>query len=95
MTVNLAQAIHFLAPGAVWVYEDEDYSTIQWLSEDIQKPTKRAVEAEILRLTQVAAAEEAAKLEAEAAVQAAKESALAKLAKLGLTEEEAKAVIGL
>lgn len=95
MIINLAQAIHSLAPGASWVYEDDDYSTIQWLSDDIKKPTKKAVEAEILRLTQVAADKEAAKLEAEAAQQAAKESALAKLAKLGLTQEEAKAVIGL
>lgn len=95
MTVNLADAIHSLAFGASWVYEDEDYSTIQWLSDDIKKPTKKAIEAEILRLTQAAEVEEAAKLEAEAATQAAKESALAKLAKLGLTQEEAKAVIGL
>jgi hypothetical protein len=41
------------------------------------------------------AAEETSRQAEEQAAAAAKESALAKLAKLGLTEEEARAVIGL
>lgn len=40
-------------------------------------------------------AEEAARLEQEAATETARASALKKLAKLGLTENEAKAVIGI
>lgn len=40
-------------------------------------------------------AAETAKLEQEAAAESAKASALKKLAKLGLTQEEAKAVIGM
>ncbi len=92
---EIVDALMALAPDTPWAVEGDDYSTIVWLNEEIPKPTKKAVEAEIKRQKEKIAAEEAAKLEAEAATQAAKESALAKLAKLGLTQEEAKAVIGL
>lgn len=92
---EIVNALLSLSPVAAFAVEGDEYETIVWLSEDSKKPTKKAVQAEILRLKELAVAEEAAKLEAEAATLAAKESALAKLAKLGLTEEEAKAVIGL
>lgn len=92
---TMVHALKSLAPNALWAFEEETYESLEWRDEVIKKPTKKAIEAEILRLTQAAEAEEIARLEAEAATQAAKESALAKLAKLGLTQEEAKAVIGL
>lgn len=92
---GLIDALVSLTPGALWAFEEESYESLEWRDETIKKPTKKAIEDEIVRLTQAAEAEEIARLEAEAATQAAKESALAKLAKLGLTEEEAKAVIGL
>lgn len=95
MIVNLANALHSLAPGSTWSYEDEDYDTINWLSEDIAKPTKEAVEAELLRLNEIKSQEETARLEAEAAKAAAKESAMAKLSAFGLTEDEIKAIVGV
>ena len=94
-TADLAMALQSLAPGSEWFYENDDYSTIEWFNEDIEQPTQEAVEAEIIRLQEELDAQILAEEEATAAREAAKESALAKLAKLGLTEEEAKAVIGL
>lgn len=92
--IGVIEALKSLAPGASWEYL-HDTDTLNWFSDDIEKPTKDEIEAEILRLTEVAEAEEAARVEAEAAREQAKQSALAKLALLGLTEEEAKAVIGI
>lgn len=92
---EIVNALMSLVPDTPWAVEGDDYSTIQWFNDEVKKPTKKAVEAEIARLAQVAADEEAAKLAAEEAKQAALESAKVKLAKLGLTAEEAAAVIGL
>ena len=48
--MDITQALQTLAPGAEWVLNGDDYSGLTWLSEDIKKPTKKAVEAEIKRL---------------------------------------------
>lgn len=93
--VDLASALHSLAPGSSWIYEDDDYSTIQWLSEDIDQPSEESVIAEITRL-QKELDEEIAKEEARViALNSARLSAISKLSALGLTEEEAKAIIGI
>jgi hypothetical protein len=92
---DMAAALNSLTPNAMWVYFDEDYDSIEWNSEDIVKPTKKEVEAEIKRLSDEAEAERLLAEQTEQAKQAARESALAKLAALGLTQEESKAVIGL
>jgi hypothetical protein len=72
--------------GSEWTLDGHDYSGLIWIS-DSPKPTKatldnlwETVQAEIL-------AEKAAKVDLKA-------SAIAKLAALGLTEDEAKAIIG-
>lgn len=94
-TINIADALHSLAPGAEWKYNDEDYSTLVWLSEDIEIPSEEAVVAEIARLQQVRDEEQAALAAQEAAKEAAKQSALQKLSNFGITEEEAKALFNL
>lgn len=92
---DIMNALSSLAPAASFAVEGDEYSTIVWLSEDVKKPTKKAVEAEILRLTEQAEVDRIAAEELAAAKLAAKESALAKLAKLGLTPEEAAEIVGL
>ena len=91
---DITHALKSLHPEAEWEYHYDDESLI-WLSPEIEQPTQGEIEKEISRLIDEAIAEEIAKEEQVLARQAAKESALAKLALLGLTEEEAKAVIGI
>jgi hypothetical protein len=74
-------------PGATWSLEAEDYETLNW-QDELPKPTQQELDAEW----------ESVKAEVEAEAKAKEDvrtSALAKLAKLGLTEDEVKAVIGL
>lgn len=92
---NIADALHSLAPGATWKYNDEDFSSLIWVSEDIQPPTEQDVLLEIAKLQAEYDAQQEAIAQIELDRESAKQSALAKLALLGLTEEEAKAVIGL
>lgn len=92
--VSMIDALKSLAPGASWEY-NFDTDTLIWMSDDIDEPTKQELDAELSRLVEMSENEEAEKAAAEAAKEAAKQSALAKLALLGLTEEEAKAVIGI
>jgi hypothetical protein len=92
---GISQALQSLAPGATWKYNDEDYLTIEWLSDDIKKPSLKQVEKEISRLQELHDMQQQEIANAESAKQAARESALVKLAKYGMTEEEARAVVGL
>lgn len=94
-TINMADALHSLAPGSFWKYNDEDYSTLEWLSDDIPIPSEDAVIAEIARLQKLLNEEQDAIVQKEMAKEAAKQSAILKLAALGLTEEEAKAIVGV
>jgi len=49
MTLNfdISKALLTLTPGAEWVLRGEDYTNIQWLSPDIEKPSWAEVENEI------------------------------------------------
>jgi len=49
-------AITNLSPNAKWRLEGVDYANIEWLSNDISKPTEAEVNAEIARLQAEAAA---------------------------------------
>jgi hypothetical protein len=49
-------AITNLSPNAKWRLEGADYANIEWLSNDIPKPTKEALDAEVIRLQAEAAA---------------------------------------
>lgn len=48
--ISIAQALQTLAPGAIYRYEDEDFNTLEWMSDDIPKPSKRKIQEEIKRL---------------------------------------------
>lgn len=87
MTIDIGYAIKLLAPEAVWSMTNFNYDTIEWFSEDIPKPTKEAVLAKLAELQ----AEEDARIQIEAN---RKQVAEDKLAKLGLTPEDLKALLG-
>jgi len=84
---NLVQAIQSLRPNSEFVITADDYLTIQWHKLEGDAPTLAHVKAEMKRLADLESSKESNKA-------AAKESALSKLAALGLTEDEAKAIIG-
>ena len=77
---DIVKAIRYLKPNAEFSFQETDYSTIKWDVLEGDAPTWAEIEAAHL---QVKAAEEAAKAEAQA-----KREVL--LARLGITEEEAK-----
>ena len=93
--VTIVDALASIAPGEGWIIVDDDYETIEWLRTDLEIPTKEELELEIARLTQVEEETYLLQQQEIATREATKQSALAKLALLGLTEDEAKAVIGL
>jgi hypothetical protein len=71
---------------AEWTLEGDDYSGLNWLSET-PKPSKNTLDDLWPTVQAELAAEKQAKIDTKA-------SALAKLAALGLTEDEVKAIIG-
>jgi hypothetical protein len=80
-------AIRFLYPEAIFSMVDDDVKQITWVGQEFPIPTAK-------QLKDAIAAMEAAEAKAIADKEAAKASAIAKLAVLGLTEDEAKAIIG-
>ena len=84
---NYAKAIRSLRPDSEFVITGNDLDNIQWHVIDGAIPTK----AEILAAVKVV--EKAEKNEIDQKV-ADRLSAITKLAALGLTEDEAKAIIG-
>jgi hypothetical protein len=70
--------------GSEWTLDGDNYEGLTWLS-DTPKPTKKAVEDLWPEVQAELAANEQAKIDAKA-------SLLAKLAALGLTEEEIAAL---
>lgn len=88
MSLEIGDAIRSLVPDGEWVIEDNDLENIRWISPKKAPVTTAKILAEVNRIA-------AEKADIAAAKQAAKESALAKLAKLGLTPEEAAEIVGL
>ena len=86
--ITTAQAVMSLRPGAEWSMNGDDVENIIWHTEGVEPLTSAEVEAEVARLEQ-------AEIDAAAAKEAAKASALAKLEALGLTTEEAQAIAGI
>lgn len=84
-TSFLVKAIRKLKPNAEFSFIQEDYSTIKWDVLDGDAPTQAEIDAAIAEVK----ADEA---NAKTAIQAAKESAQAKLAALGLTSDDLKAL---
>lgn len=82
------QAIKNLSPNSSWMcVGDELYENIDWQDEVNPKPSKENIEAEVARLQAIEDAKTQAEIDA-------KESALKKLAKLGLTPEDLKTLLG-
>jgi hypothetical protein len=75
--IDYSLALAYLLPNAEWAMDNNDYDRIQWFSDDIKLPTKAALQA--------AAGKAQSAHEAKTTARA---SALAKLAALGLTQEE-------
>lgn len=79
----LSKAIRRLRPNAQFVYSEEDYSTIKWDVLEGSAPTQVEIDSTIEAIKQE---------EAQAATEsAAKRQAL--LARLGITEDEAKLLL--
>ena len=83
---NITKALLNIAQGAQWTLRGDTYADLEWHDEVISKPSEEEVNLAI------------ANLPSEADIQQekddAKQSALAKLTALGLTENEVKALIG-
>jgi len=80
-------AIMSLRPGIEWTMNDGDVENIIWHTPNVEPLTEAEVQVEMIRLEQAQEAEAQAK-------QAKLDSAKAKLAVLGLDEEEINAIIG-
>lgn len=92
---GVSEALESLARGKNWMLENDDFATLQWFEEASEPPTLAEVELEIIRLhkeydTRILLEEEQATKS-----KIARNSAIEKLAALGLTEEEARAIIGI
>ena len=83
--IELTKAIKYLKPSAEFSFQEADYFTIKWDVLDGDAPTLEEIQSANL---QVKAAEEAAVAEAAAK----KAAAEAKLAALGLTSDDLKAL---
>jgi hypothetical protein len=72
--------------GSEWTLDGDNYDGLNWIS-DSPKPSKKTLDDLWESVQAEIEAEKAAKVDLKA-------SAIAKLAALGLTEDEAKAIIG-
>lgn len=82
----LAQAIYNLCEGAEFTFQEQDYSTVTWIKLEGTAPTLSQINAEIEKIKKD-------EKEAVIAKNAAKSSALAKLAALGLTTDEVTSIL--
>jgi hypothetical protein len=82
---KLAEAINLYNPNAQWTLLGDDYNTLDWHSVDIAKPTKTQLENLLLEV-------EAVQAQQNAKAEADKNAAQAKLAALGLTPDDLKAL---
>ena len=85
--ITTAEAVMNLRPDTEWSMSGDDVEGITWHTQGVTPLTTAEVEAEMVRL-------EASAVEAQAAKVAARESAVVKLAALGLNDAEIKAIVG-
>lgn len=50
MRIDIGKAIISLAPNSVWSFEEDDLSSLEWFSEDIERPSDEAILTELARL---------------------------------------------
>lgn len=79
----LAQAIKNLQPTAEFTYQENDYSTVNWLILDGDAPSQKQIDDEIKRIKAAEIADAQAKATAKADL----------LKKLGISEDEAKLLL--
>ena len=84
--ITTAEAVMSLRPNIEWSMNGDDVEGIIWHTEGVEPLTQAEVEAEMVRLEKEAEDKAASK-------EALRQSAMQKLAALGLTEEEVKVVI--
>jgi hypothetical protein len=82
---HLVKAIKKLRPNSEFTFNDQDYSTINWIVLDGDAPTQAEIDDAIEQVK----ADEIAQAEAKATAKAAAE---AKLAALGLTTDDLRAL---
>lgn len=97
--ITIIDAIHSLCPDALWIIRGEGnteagYESLEWASDEIKMPSKQEVDDEVARLIQDYENDLAQETNIAKKLEDDRKSALSKLARLGLTEDEAKAVIG-
>jgi hypothetical protein len=80
-----ALAINKLRPNCSWSFDNYDYSTIKWFESDSDAPTQKEIDEAIKEVK----ADEIAEAEAKAQ---AKATAEGKLAALGLTTDDLRAL---
>ena len=85
--ITVQKAVVSLRPGVEWTMNGDDVEGIIWHTEGAQPLTRAEVDAEVARLEAAAVLEQQRK-------EAARASAVAKLAALGLDADEVSAVIG-
>ena len=85
--IRVQDAVASLRPNIEWSMDGDDVANITWHTPGVEPLTETEVQAEMLRLEQVAA-------DAEATRVAARESAMVKLALLGLNDSEVEAMMG-
>jgi len=81
---EITAAIFHIAPGAQFSFTDADLSTLVWDSDDIERPADKDIIASIPLVKKAQEAEAKAKLAARSAI----------LDRLGITEEEARLLLG-
>ena len=50
MKTSIAEALQSLTPGALWKYSGEDLDSLEWMSDDIEEPSREQILEEIKRL---------------------------------------------
>jgi hypothetical protein len=84
--IDYATILTLKYPDSEWTLDGDDYDGLIWLS-DTEKPSKETLDDLWETVKSELLAEKESKI-------SAKQSAIAKLAALGLTEDEAKAITG-
>jgi len=92
--VDIQTVLNRIRPGAEWTLDGDSYEGLTWL-DDSPKPTAEEVDEAFPVVAEQIAAEEQAAKDAAQELEEQRASAMAKLAMLGLTPEEVRAVIGL
>lgn len=85
--IKTADAVMSLRPNTEWTMNGDDVEGIIWHTPNVAPLTRAEVDAEVARLEAAAAAAEAERV-------AARESAVAKLSALGLSEVEVAVLLG-